>query len=49
MTLYEIDRQIEDLIDPETGEVADAEEFDRLQMEGVALAYKEYTVQELED
>lgn len=49
--IYEIDERILSLIDPETGEVADAEEFDRLQMErtekleGVALAFKEYTAQ----
>ncbi len=33
MTLYDIDRQIEDLIDPETGEITDFEALDALQME----------------
>ena len=48
MTLYEIDERILELIDPETGEVADVETFDQLQMErtakleAVALAYKNY-------
>ena len=32
MTLYEIDRQIEDLIDPETGEITDYAALDDLQM-----------------
>mgnify|MGYP003312009120 FL=1 len=51
MNLYDIDERILALIDPETGEVADAEEFDRLQMErtakleAVALAYKNYTAE----
>ena len=33
MTLYEIDREIESLIDPETGEIADYEQFEQLQMD----------------
>lgn len=33
MTLYDIDRQIEDLIDPETGEITDFAALDALQME----------------
>ena len=51
MTLYEIDERILALIDPETGEVADAEAFDALQMErtakleAVALAYKNYSAE----
>jgi hypothetical protein len=51
MTLYDIDERILELIDPETGEVANAEEFDRLQMErtakleAVALAYKNYAAE----
>ncbi len=51
MTLYDIDERIAALIDPETGEVSDAEEFDRLDMErtakleAVALAYKNYTAE----
>ena len=32
MTLYDIDRQIEDLIDPETGEITDFSALDALQM-----------------
>jgi hypothetical protein len=32
MTLYEIDRQIEDLIDPETGEITDYAALDALSM-----------------
>lgn len=32
MTLYEIDRQIEDLIDPETGEITDYAALDALTM-----------------
>lgn len=33
MTLYEIDKSISDLIDPETGEILDYEAFESLQME----------------
>ena len=33
MTLYEIDRQIAECVDPETGEIADAEVLDALVME----------------
>lgn len=33
MKIYEIDRAIEALVDPETGEVLDFEEFEKLQME----------------
>jgi hypothetical protein len=33
MKLYEIDQQIENCIDPETGEIADFELFEQLQME----------------
>ena len=33
MTLYEIDTQITALIDPETGEIADYEQFEQLQMD----------------
>lgn len=33
MTLYDIDREIMDLLDPETGEIADYETFEQLQME----------------
>lgn len=33
MTLYEIDSRITALIDPETGEIADFEQFERLQMD----------------
>ena len=36
MTLYEIDRSIEELIDPETGEIADYEAFEQLQMDRAA-------------
>ena len=32
MTLYDIDRQIEDLIDPETGEITDYAALDALSM-----------------
>lgn len=32
MTLYEIDRSMEDLVDPETGELLDYEKFAQLQM-----------------
>lgn len=35
MTLYEIDQNIASLVDPETGEVADFEEFAKLQEEWV--------------
>ena len=47
MTLYEIDSQITALIDPESGEIADYEAFERLQMdrqakiENVALWVKD--------
>lgn len=46
MTLYEIDRQIMQLVYPETGEIMDFEALDELQMareqkiENIALAYK---------
>lgn len=46
LSLYEINRAILDLVDPETGEITDWEAFDRLQMdkteklENVALWYK---------
>lgn len=49
MTLYEIDQQIANLIDPETGEVLDFEAFAELQMdrdkkiENMALWVKEMT------
>lgn len=33
MTLYEIDQRILDLLDPESGEIADYEEFEQLQMD----------------
>jgi hypothetical protein len=33
MTLYDIDRQIEDLIDPDTGEITDFAALDALQMD----------------
>lgn len=33
MTLYEIDERITSLIDPETGEIADYEEFEKLRMD----------------
>lgn len=33
MTLYDIDTQLTNLIDPETGEIADFEQFEQLQME----------------
>ena len=36
MTLYEIDTQITALIDPETGEIADYEQFEQLQMDRAA-------------
>lgn len=48
MKLYEIDRQIADCIDAETGEVFDFERLNELaiereaKIEGVALAYKNY-------
>lgn len=51
MTLYEIDKQIYDLLDPETGEIADYEAFEALQMareqkiEGVALWVKNLTAE----
>ena len=46
MKLYEIDREIESLVDPETGEILDCEAFEALQMEwerkleGMVLWYK---------
>ena len=33
MTLYEIDSRLEALVDPETGEIADFETFEALDME----------------
>ena len=33
MTLYEIDSRLEALVDPETGEIADLESFEALDME----------------
>lgn len=51
MTLYEIDQRILDLIDTESGEIADMEAFEMLQMErdrkleGIALAYKNFTAE----
>ena len=33
MTLYEIDQSILDLVDPETGEIADYDAFEQLQMD----------------
>lgn len=48
MTLYEIDQRILDLIDTESGEIADEQAFDLLQMEksekleSIALAYKNF-------
>lgn len=47
MTLYEIDQQMESLVDPETGELLDYEAFEQLHMErtdkleNMALWYKE--------
>ena len=51
MTLYEIDQRILDLIDTESGEIADMEAFEMLQMErdrkleGIALAYKNFSAE----
>lgn len=51
MKLYEIDQQLEALVDPDTGELLDFEEFERLQMErtdkieGLALWYKNITAE----
>ncbi len=51
MTLYEIDRRITELVDPETGELLDYEAFQALQMdreekiEGMALWCKDLTAQ----
>ena len=51
MNIYEIDKGILDLIDPETGEVSDYETFQNLQMErnakveNVALWIKELTAE----
>ena len=48
MKLYEIDRQIMDCIDTETGEIIDFDRLNELTMErgakieGIALAYKNY-------
>lgn len=47
MTIYDIDSSITDLVDPETGEILDFDEFSKLQMErdrkieGMALWVKE--------
>lgn len=49
MTIYDIDRKITELVDPETGELLDLEAFTELQMErerkieGIALWVKELT------
>lgn len=51
MYIYEIDRQLESLIDPETGELLDYEAFEQLQMErdkkveNMALWYKDLAAQ----
>ena len=51
MTLYEIDEKIMSMIDPETGEVLDAEALNSLEMdrakkiESIALAYKNLTAE----
>lgn len=51
MTLYDIDQSLLDLIDTESGEIADMEAFETLQMErdrkleGIALAYKNFTAE----
>lgn len=51
MTLYDIDQSLLDLIDTESGEIADMEAFELLQMErdrkleGIALAYKNFTAE----
>lgn len=51
MTLYDIDQSLLDLIDTESGEIADMEAFEMLQMErdrkleGIALAYKNFTAE----
>lgn len=51
MTLYDIDQSLLDLIDTESGEIADMEVFEMLQMErdrkleGIALAYKNFTAE----
>jgi hypothetical protein len=48
MTLYDIDQRLLDLVDTESGEIADMEAFEELQMErdrkleGIALAYKNF-------
>lgn len=51
MTLYAIDQSILDLVDTESGEIADMDAFEMLQMErdrkleGIALAYKNFTAE----
>jgi hypothetical protein len=51
MTLYDIDQRLIDLIDTESGEIADMDAFEMLQMErdrkleGIALAYKNFTAE----
>lgn len=51
MKLYEIDQAIQDLVDPDTGEILDYEAFEKLKMarddkiEGMALAAKNYTAE----
>lgn len=51
MTLYDIDQRLLDLIDTESGEIADMEAFEELQMErdrkleGIALAYKNFSAE----
>ena len=52
MTLYEINKQIEALIDPETGEIAEGNAFDQLEMmrdeklENIALWIKDLSAEE---
>lgn len=49
MTIYKIDQRFAELVDPETGEIADYEAFKKLVMEreqeieNMALMYKNYT------
>jgi hypothetical protein len=49
MKLFEINEELENLIDPETGEILDSEAFDNLQMarteklQNIALLYKNMT------
>ena len=51
MTLYDIDQRLLDLIDTESGEIADMEAFEELQierdrkLEGIALAYKNFSAE----